>query len=230
MVALEVATRLAGNLLCRFLRRAIRREVLTSWKRRSRGSVGCRDCAGKLRHDSRPQFASRWQNQMSWQCTSRTSTDAISCPRESAPKSTFRPNRPPVSGTFNATLHGSLVDSESDEPWRRLLDQPEDDLYRRSIYELIVSYLSVRKRERQVIMVSHNANLVVGADSESVIAANRHRRDRKNRDHRRFDYKSGPLKHSQPLRPKITVLESRGISEYTCGILDEVQTSVSRAD
>lgn len=65
MVALEVATRLAGNRLCRFLRRAIRREVLTSWKRRSRGSVGCRDCAGKLRHDSRPQFASRWQNQMS---------------------------------------------------------------------------------------------------------------------------------------------------------------------
>jgi len=44
-----------------------------------------------------------------------------------------------------------------------------------------------------------HANLVVGADSESVIVANRPGHDRKNRDDRRFDHKSGSVEHSQPL-------------------------------
>ena len=35
------------------------------------------------------------------------STDAISCPRESTPESTFRPIRPPVSRTITGTLHCS---------------------------------------------------------------------------------------------------------------------------
>ena len=36
------------------------------------------------------------------------STDAISCPRESTPKSNFRPIRPPASGTANGTDPGPL--------------------------------------------------------------------------------------------------------------------------
>jgi hypothetical protein len=42
------------------------------------------------------------------------------------------------------------------------------------IYEVLVKYLCERKAERQIIMVSHDANLVIGADSEQVIVANRH--------------------------------------------------------
>lgn len=114
----------------------------------------------------------------------------------------------------------TLILSESDEPWPLLLDQPEDDLDSRSIYEAVVPYLLARKKERQIIMVSHNANLVVGADSESVIVANRHGHDRKNSGGRRFDYRSGSLEHSQPLRIHLAVLESKGISEHACEILD----------
>lgn len=114
----------------------------------------------------------------------------------------------------------TLILSESDEPWPLLLDQPEDDLDSRSIYEVIVPYLTARKGERQIIMVSHNANLVVGADSESIVIANRHGHDRKNRADRLFDYKSGSLEHSEPLKPKSLILESRGISEHACEILD----------
>lgn len=114
----------------------------------------------------------------------------------------------------------TLILSESDEPWPLLLDQPEDDLDSRSIYEVIVPYLTARKGERQIIMVSHNANLVVGADSESIVIANRHGRDRKNRGDRLFDYKSGSLEHSEPLKVKSLILESRGISEHACEILD----------
>ncbi|MET4783740.1 TrlF family AAA-like ATPase [Glaciihabitans sp. UYNi722] len=114
----------------------------------------------------------------------------------------------------------TLILSESDEPWPLLLDQPEDDLDSRSIYEIIVPYLTSRKKERQVIMVSHNANLVVGADSESVVVANRHGQDRKNHNGQRFDYMSGSLEHSEPAKSHSLILASRGISEHSCEILD----------
>ena len=67
-----------------------------------------------------------------------------------------------------------LILAESDEPWPLLIDQPEDDLDSRSVCDTIVKNLLKRKRERQIIMVSHDANLVIGADSEEVIVANRH--------------------------------------------------------
>lgn len=115
----------------------------------------------------------------------------------------------------------TLILNESQEPWPLLIDQPEDDLDSRSIYETIVPYLMKRKKERQIIMVSHNANLVIGADSELVIVANRHGVDRKNQDERTFEYLTGSLEHSQPpnaMSP--TVLGRFGIREHACEILD----------
>lgn len=115
----------------------------------------------------------------------------------------------------------TLLLNESQEPWPLLIDQPEDDLDSRSIYDTIVPYLIERKKERQIIMVSHNANLVIGADSEQVIVANRHGDDRKNRDSRTFEYMTGALEHSQSLdMSSATVLNRCGIREHACEILD----------
>lgn len=50
-----------------------------------------------------------------------------------------------------------------------ILDQPEDDLENRLIYDLIVSQLKSIKLKRQVIIVTHNANIVVNGDSENII-------------------------------------------------------------
>lgn len=50
-----------------------------------------------------------------------------------------------------------------------ILDQPEDDLDNRLIYELVVKNLKRIKLTRQVIVVTHNANVVVNADSELVM-------------------------------------------------------------
>ncbi len=50
-----------------------------------------------------------------------------------------------------------------------ILDQPEDDLDNRLIYDLIVSQIKDAKKYRQVIIVTHNANIVVNGDSENVI-------------------------------------------------------------
>ena len=51
-----------------------------------------------------------------------------------------------------------------------ILDQPEDDLDNLLIYDLIVTQLREVKRHRQVIVVTHNANIVVNGDAELVIA------------------------------------------------------------
>lgn len=115
----------------------------------------------------------------------------------------------------------TLILNESQEPWPLLIDQPEDDLDSRSIFDTIVPYLVNRKRERQIIMVSHNANLVIGADSEEVIVANRHGADRPNTTARTFEYLTGSLEHSQPrVDASPTELGRLGIREHACEILD----------
>ncbi len=115
----------------------------------------------------------------------------------------------------------TLLLAESDEPWPLLIDQPEDDLDSRSVCETIVDDLMKRKRERQIIMVSRDANLVIGADSEEIVVANRHGADRPNKDDRMFEYLTGSLEHSEPKRSSAkTVLASSGIREHACEILD----------
>lgn len=114
----------------------------------------------------------------------------------------------------------TLILNQSQESWPLLIDQPEDDLDSRSIYQHIVPYLNKRKSGRQIIMVTHNANLVLGADSELVIVANRHGEDRKNYRARMFDYLGGSLEHSLPKRPHDLVLSTCGVREHACEILD----------
>ncbi|MBM7581036.1 TrlF family AAA-like ATPase [Jeotgalibacillus terrae] len=58
-----------------------------------------------------------------------------------------------------------------------LLDQPEDDLDNQLIYDLIVNRLSHSKNHRQIITVTHNANIPVNGDSEWVIAMNSESKD-----------------------------------------------------
>ena len=113
----------------------------------------------------------------------------------------------------------TLILNEAQDSWPLLIDQPEDDLDSRSIYAAIVPYLARRKKERQIILVTHNANLVVGADAEEVIVANRHGDDSKNRDKRTFEYMTGSLEHSATTK-SVYALEKMGVREHACEILD----------
>ncbi|MXX39761.1 MAG: ABC transporter [Gemmatimonadetes bacterium] len=70
-------------------------------------------------------------------------------------------------GQKTAALLAFLL-SYGDEPL--ILDQPEDDLDNHLIYDLIVTQLRAIKRHRQVIVVTHNANIVVNGDAELVVA------------------------------------------------------------
>ena len=51
-----------------------------------------------------------------------------------------------------------------------LLDQPEDDLDNRLVYDLIVDRLKIAKDNRQIIVVTHNANIPVNGDAEYIIS------------------------------------------------------------
>jgi ABC-type cobalamin/Fe3+-siderophores transport system ATPase subunit len=51
-----------------------------------------------------------------------------------------------------------------------ILDQPEDDLDNRLVYELIVDRLKQAKEHRQLIVVTHNANVPVNGDAEYIIS------------------------------------------------------------
>ena len=55
-----------------------------------------------------------------------------------------------------------------------LLDQPEDDLDSTLIYELLVRRLRETKVKRQVIVVTHNPNIVVHGDAEFVLSLDSH--------------------------------------------------------
>ncbi len=70
-------------------------------------------------------------------------------------------------GQKTAALLAFLL-SYGEEPL--ILDQPEDDLDNHLIYDLIVTQLREIKQHRQIIVVTHNANIVVNGDAELVYA------------------------------------------------------------
>ena len=55
-----------------------------------------------------------------------------------------------------------------------LLDQPEDDLDNTLVYKLLVQRLRETKIKRQVIVVTHNPNIVVHGDAEFVLSLESH--------------------------------------------------------
>ena len=106
-----------------------------------------------------------------------------------------------------------------------LIDQPEDSLDNRAIYNELVAYIRKKKTERQIILVTHNPNIVVGADAENVIVANQHGTDSLNENGMKFQYVNGSLEYTKK-RPKDydskkdLVLTSQGIREHVCEILE----------
>ncbi|MER8458392.1 AAA family ATPase [Mesorhizobium sp. M1300] len=53
-----------------------------------------------------------------------------------------------------------------------IIDQPEENLDPKSIFDELVALFMAAKVKRQVIMVTHNANLVINTDADQIIVAN----------------------------------------------------------
>ncbi len=95
------------------------------------------------------------------------------------------------------------VDKEDLRPL--VIDQPEENLDPKSIFDELVPLFREAKLRRQIVIVTHNANLVVNADSDQVIVAH-----------------AGP--HIPGHLPNITYesggLENVKIRQLVCGILE----------
>ncbi len=59
--------------------------------------------------------------------------------------------------------------AEGDYPL--FIDQPEENLDNKFVYEPLVNAFREAKKKRQIIIATHNANLVVNTDAEQVIVA-----------------------------------------------------------
>ncbi|RYE54078.1 MAG: hypothetical protein EOP48_13040 [Sphingobacteriales bacterium] len=102
------------------------------------------------------------------------------------------------------------------------IDQPEDNLDNRTIYDLLCKMIKVKKKDRQILIVSHNANLVIATDSENIIVANQEGQDTsKPTSLHQFEYINGSLEHSFEKNDKIKeILQQQGIKQHSCDILE----------
>lgn len=62
-----------------------------------------------------------------------------------------------------------LMDEDDRRPL--IIDQPEGNLDNSSIYLQLVPYIRSAKEKRQIVLVTHNPNLVVATDAEQIIVA-----------------------------------------------------------
>ncbi|MCD7747092.1 MAG: hypothetical protein LUI61_01945 [Firmicutes bacterium] len=105
-----------------------------------------------------------------------------------------------------------------------LIDQPEDDLDNRSIFNDLIPFIKRKKKDRQIIIVTHNANVVLGADAEEVIVANQQGSNVPNKQYR-FEYRSGAIENNLPVYTMDGEIESgilniHGIQQHICDILE----------
>ncbi|OXC76679.1 ATPase involved in DNA repair [Caballeronia sordidicola] len=95
------------------------------------------------------------------------------------------------------------IDADDDRPL--IIDQPEENLDPQSIFQELVDRFREAKSRRQIIIVTHNANLVVNTDADQVIVAT-----------------CGPHRPSQ--LPVISYesggLENHRIRKHVCDILE----------
>ncbi|MCD9096515.1 AAA family ATPase [Luteimonas sp. A1P009] len=109
---------------------------------------------------------------------------------------------PGTRGIVLLLLYLALDDSD-DRPL--IIDQPEENLDPKSVFDELVGLFVAAKTKRQVIMVTHNANLVINTDADQIIVAS-----------------AGP--HPSGGLPPITYvaggLESADIRKSVCDILE----------
>ncbi|MBE8182986.1 MAG: hypothetical protein HAW61_05650 [Candidatus Portiera sp.] len=109
----------------------------------------------------------------------------------------------------------------NNEEWPILIDQPEDDLDNRSIYDELVNIIKDKKKERQIIIVTHNPNLVIGTDAEEIIVANQAGQETTRENVRyKFEYKSGAIENNKHQSKSHAVLQKKWMREHVCEVLE----------
>lgn len=102
-----------------------------------------------------------------------------------------------------------------------LIDQPEDNLDNRTIFDDLKQFIIEKKNQRQIVIVTHNANLVVATDAENIIVANQSGQQLgKDKREYTFEYISGALENTFTNQSEDGILYKFGIREHVCDILE----------
>jgi hypothetical protein len=95
------------------------------------------------------------------------------------------------------------IDEEDDRPL--IIDQPEENLDPQSIFDELVTRFRTAKKRRQIIIVTHNANLVVNTDADQVIVATAGKQ--KSGELPQIQYESGGLENPRIRKRVCDILE-----------------------
>lgn len=109
-------------------------------------------------------------------------------------------------GQKQSVLLALMLSAESNRPL--IIDQPEDHLDSEFIYQTLVPVLRRAKERRQVIIVTHNANIAVLGDAEQIIVL------------KAFDDKGTIVSTGS--------IDHPGTRDYACAILEGSQEAFKR--
>lgn len=84
-----------------------------------------------------------------------------------------------------------------------VIDQPEDNLDNKSVYEILVKFIKQAKTRRQIILVTHNPNLAVVADAEQIIHVSIDKKDGRHD----FEFFSGAIENPRINAAVVDILE-----------------------
>ena len=126
--------------------------------------------------------------------------DGLAVSYKEAGKTGFSPIGQGSPGQKTAAILAFLL-SHGTEPM--LLDQPEDDLDNHLIYDLIVHQLRENKQRRQLLVVTHNPNIVVNGDAELIFP---------------MEQKNGRCIFVEPPGPGS--MQSRGVRDEVCRVME----------
>ena len=105
-----------------------------------------------------------------------------------------------------------------------IIDQPEENLDNLSVYKDLIEYFRDRKQFRQIIMVTHNPNLVVNTDAEQIVVA-----DYNGKRTPKLEYCSGSLEDQAKSTPEVEVDKFEdGIIEQVCNILEGGESAFAK--
>ena len=95
----------------------------------------------------------------------------------------------------------------------------------RSIFDDLIPFIKRKKNARQIIIVTHNANVVLGADADEVIVANQKGNNSPNKECR-FEYRTGAIEDDAPVYKQGSkvvedgILNKQGIQQHICDVLE----------
>ncbi len=81
-----------------------------------------------------------------------------------------------------------------------LVDQPEDNVDNKARFTHLTKWILTSKFNRQIILVSHDANIVINGDAENLIIAKKY-------DNSSFQYTYGSLEFEDNLEQALIILD-----------------------